>query len=86
MPLRTARCSKRSALSGGRGVRRTGAGTRSTGSIAPVGSKSGTQTSSCWLEADGHLLADAHVGRLAADDVRRQVDRGSSARATLATT
>ena len=28
------------------------------------------------LEAHGHLLADAHVGRLAADDVGGQVDRG----------
>ena len=68
------RCSKRSSPSGGRGVGRTGSGTRSTGSVAPVGSNSGNQTSSCCSKRTCHLLADVDVVELAADDVRREVD------------
>jgi hypothetical protein len=40
------RCSNRSSLAGGRGAGRRGSPTRSTGSVSPVGSNSGSQTSS----------------------------------------
>ncbi len=47
MPESTDRCSNRSADRGARGVGRWGSGTRSVGSSRPVGSNSGSQTSSC---------------------------------------
>ena len=50
-PLSTDWCSKRSSRAGGRGTGRVGSGTRSTGSTAPVGSNSGSHTSSTLLEA-----------------------------------
>ena len=61
---------------GERGIGRSGAATRSTGSRAPVGSNSGSHTSSSLLETDGDLLADADVGGGAPDDVRRQLHPG----------
>ena len=85
-PLSTARCSKRSGLSGGRGVRRSGAGTRSTGSTAPVGSKSGNQTSSrCSKRTATSWPMRTSVGSQPTMLVVRWTE-GSSARATLATT
>ena len=76
MPLRTARCSKRSGLSGGRGIGRTGSATRSTGSSDPVGSNSGSQTSSCCSKRTTTSWPIRDVGRVAADDVGRQVHAG----------
>ena len=76
MPLRTARCSKRSSLTGARGSGRTGSSTRSTGSTDPVSSKSGSHTSSCCSKRTVTSWPICDVGRLAADDVRRQVDAG----------
>ncbi len=76
MPLRTARCSNRSSRSGGRGVGRTGSGTRSTGSIVPGGFEERDPDVFVGLEADRDLLPDAHVGGVAPDDVGRQVHAG----------
>jgi hypothetical protein len=45
-PDSTARCSNRSPLAGGRGAGRRGSPTRSAVSVSPVGSNSGSQTSS----------------------------------------
>ena len=84
MPLRTARCSKRSALRGERGTGRTGSGTRSTGSTAPVSSNSGSHTSSCCSKRTATswpiaTSAGSHPTMLVV-----RCTRGSSASATLA--
>ena len=76
MPLRTARCSKRSSLE-------RGAGERPHRFVDPVDRvelagqlEEGQPDVLLLLEPDRDLLADLDVGRLAADDVRRQVDAG----------
>ena len=84
MPESTDRCSNRSADRGGRGVGRWGSGTRSVGSSRPVGSNSGSQTSSCcskrtWTSWPMWTSSGSQPTTLV---VRWTL--GSSARATLA--
>ena len=86
MPLRTARCSKRSLPSGERGTGRSGGTTRSTGSRDPVGSNSGSHTSSCCSKrtATSWPMRTSEGSHPTMFVVR--CTRASSASATLATT
>ena len=86
MPESTARCSKRSVLAGGRGVGRRGSGTRSTGSVSPVGANSGIHTSSCGSNctATAWPMCTSEGSQPTMFVVSRTI--GSSASATLAIT
>ena len=71
-PERTARCSKRSSLIGGRGVGRFGHLLRGVGRTGRFEQRQPHVLA--LFEANDHLLPDVDVVRVATDDVRGEVD------------